>query len=76
MATSEIQTLLVEVVPAQKARTPASIFGDPQIGARHGCRQSHLCRPLIYVEKPNGGGERAVLVEREVYINFCESEVS
>ena len=35
-----------------------------------------LCRPFIYVEKPSGVGNRAVLVKREVYINFAESEVA
>ena len=50
MATSEIQTLLVEVVPAQKARPPASQFGDPQVGARHGCRHPIWGAPRIHGE--------------------------
>src|SRR5437773_737848 len=42
MATQEIQTVLVEIVPAERSRTPAGVFRDSQVGRNHGCRQSHL----------------------------------
>ena len=42
MAKQEIQTVLVGIVPVEKARTPTSVFGDSQVGPNHGCRQSYL----------------------------------
>jgi hypothetical protein len=33
---------LVEIVPAEKARAPATEFGDPLVDPNDGCRQSHL----------------------------------
>jgi hypothetical protein len=38
MATSQIQTLLVEIVPAETTRTPASALGDRRLVRTYGCR--------------------------------------
>jgi hypothetical protein len=42
MATRKIQTLLAEIVSAERARTSADMLGDSQVDPNDGRRQSHM----------------------------------
>ena len=44
VAAQTVQTILVEVVSAKRARATARKFGDSEAGQKHGCRQPTLGR--------------------------------